>query len=150
MSLDGLRAWIGEVERKLGVRTRVFLVLTAIAIGGAGAGIYLALDAAESESDVSGLEERIDQLGTEAGTGADPRITELEQQIEALRGQVDRLEGKGAAGGSEGGAGAEGATGSGTTGASGNAERGAGAGTASGVDQDEPAIEKAPAGIDLK
>jgi hypothetical protein len=27
MSLDGLRAWIGELERKLGVRTRVLLVL---------------------------------------------------------------------------------------------------------------------------
>ena len=39
MSLDGLRAWIGVVERKLTMRTRVFLVLVAIAIGGAAAGI---------------------------------------------------------------------------------------------------------------
>ena len=45
MSLDGLRAWIGEVERKLAMRTRVFLVLVAIAIGGAGAGIFLAIEA---------------------------------------------------------------------------------------------------------
>ena len=43
MSLEGLRAWIGEVERKLGVRTRVFLVLLAIAIGASGAAIYLAI-----------------------------------------------------------------------------------------------------------
>jgi branched-chain amino acid transport system permease protein len=34
MPLDGLRAWIGEVERKLGMRTRVFLALAAIAATG--------------------------------------------------------------------------------------------------------------------
>ncbi len=63
MSLDGLRAWIGEVERKLGMRTRVFLVLATIAIGGAGAAIYLAVDTREdavSESDVQELQERLE------------------------------------------------------------------------------------------
>ena len=44
MSLDGLRAWIGEVERKLGMRTKVMLVLAAIAIGTAGTAIYLVID----------------------------------------------------------------------------------------------------------
>jgi hypothetical protein len=69
MSLDGLRAWIGEVERKLGMRTRVFLVLTTIALGASGAAIYLAIDARESsvsESDVRALQEdletRIDEV----------------------------------------------------------------------------------------
>jgi hypothetical protein len=63
MPLDGLRAWIGEVERKLGMRTRVFLVLATIAIGGAGAAIYLAIDTREnavSESDVQELQERLE------------------------------------------------------------------------------------------
>lgn len=63
MPLDGLRAWIGEVERKLGMRTRVFLVLATIAIGGAGAAIYLAIDTREdavSESDVRELQERLE------------------------------------------------------------------------------------------
>ncbi len=100
MSLDGLRAWIGEVERKLGMRTRVFLVLTAIAIGGAGAGIYLALEASDEatgEADVSALEERIDQLESQA-TG-EPEIAPLELQLEELQKQVDQLEGKGAGAG---------------------------------------------------
>jgi hypothetical protein len=63
MPLDGLRAWIGEVERKLGMRTRVFLVLATIAIGGAGAAVYLAIDTREdavSESDVRELQERLE------------------------------------------------------------------------------------------
>jgi hypothetical protein len=99
MSLDGLRAWIGEVERKLGVRSRVFLVLVAIAIGGAGAGIYLALDAGyegASEADVQKLQEQIDALEGEAAAGTDPRVSQLEAELDALRAQVEGLKGKGA------------------------------------------------------
>jgi type II secretory pathway pseudopilin PulG len=75
MSLEGLRAWIGEVERKLAKRTRVFLVLTVIAIGIGAAAIYLAIDARESsvsESDVQALQQqletRIDALGAASAT----------------------------------------------------------------------------------
>ena len=77
MTLDGLRAWIGIVERKLAMRTRVFLVLVAIAVGGAAAGIYLAVDAQNnqvSESDVGTLQ------------------TELTTRIEALETKVVNLE----------------------------------------------------------
>lgn len=76
MSLDGLRAWIGVVERKLTMRTRVFLVLVAIAIGGAGAGIYLGANAQTdkvSEGDLRSLREEL--------TG---RIEELETRVETL------------------------------------------------------------------
>ena len=73
MSLEGLRAWIGEVERKLGMRTRVFLVLIVIAIGVAGAAIYLAIDARESsvsESDVQALQEKLEAQIDELGAAA--------------------------------------------------------------------------------
>jgi uncharacterized protein YceH (UPF0502 family) len=76
MALDGLRAWIGEVERKLGMRTRVFLVLVAIAIGGAGAGIYLAVEAQDNEVNKSDLQ------AVEAASQA--RIEALETRIAAL------------------------------------------------------------------
>lgn len=108
MSLDGLRAWIGEVERKLGVRTRIFLVLAAIAVGGAGAAVYLALDASDKatgESDLSALEGRVDQLEAQQATTA-PSTAPLEAQIEELRKQIQQLEAKGAAG--TGGVGATG------------------------------------------
>ena len=87
MSLEGLRAWIGEVERKLAKRTRVFLVLTVIAIGIAGAAVYLAIDARESsvsESDVQALQQqletRIDELG--AASTAAPVVPETAPQQE--------------------------------------------------------------------
>lgn len=97
MSLDGLRAWIDEVERKLGARTRVFLVLVAIAVGGAGAGIYLAVDTRESavsESDVQELQQQLEEQ-ISASDGAD--LSRLEAEIDALQAEIDALRGKGQA-----------------------------------------------------
>ncbi|HXS47647.1 MAG TPA: hypothetical protein VN756_09310 [Solirubrobacterales bacterium] len=99
MSLDGLRAWIGEVERKLGMRTRVFLVLTVIAIGAAGAGIYLAIDtrdSAVSESDVQALQEQLEaQIGEGGGPTAGAGVAQLEAELKALKAEVAKLEGEG-------------------------------------------------------
>ena len=81
MSLDGLRAWIGVVERKLTMRTRVFLVLVAIAVGGAAAAVYLSVDAQDnrvSEGDLQALQ-------TELTT----RIETLETKVESLEGEVN-------------------------------------------------------------
>jgi uncharacterized protein HemX len=93
MSLDGLRAWIGEVERKLGARTRVFLVLVAIAIGGAGAGIYLGIEAGNenvTKDDLQALEERVAASG---GAGSETaslqtEISQLQSEIAGLRSEL--------------------------------------------------------------
>jgi hypothetical protein len=94
MSLEGLRAWIGEVERKLAKRTRVFLVLATIAIGIGGAAIYLAIDARESsvsESDVQALQQqletRIDELAAPASTA--PAEPEAEPKSEGQAAQPE-------------------------------------------------------------
>jgi len=106
MSLDGLRAWIAEVERKLGMRTRVFLVLAAIAIGGAGAGIYLAIDTREnavSESDMQELQQELEgQIGTAGATDPAGDTARLETEVKVLQAQVKALGAK-AAGASKGG-----------------------------------------------
>jgi hypothetical protein len=118
MSLDGLRAWIGEVERKLGVRTRVFLVLLAIAIGASGAAIYLAIEADDGGNGGGATTEEVQSLREQVeleGGGGD--TTALEAQIAELRGEVDALQ-----------AGQEGGTG-GTGGGGNEAGGGAGAGT---------------------
>jgi len=101
MSLDGLRAWIGEVERQLGVRTRVFLVLVAIAIGAAGTAVYLAAEAQNdqvSKDDLqaveSALQSRIEALEANAttGTGEAGGTAVLEAQIRQLQAKVEALE----------------------------------------------------------
>jgi hypothetical protein len=118
MSLDGLRAWIGEVERKLGMRTRVFLALTVIAIGIGGAAVYLAIDARESsvsQDDVQALQQqletRIDEL---AATAATPPA---EQEAEP----TPKTEAKPEGGKKGGGGTSNGATGSAPSGATGGA-----------------------------
>jgi len=92
MSLDGLRAWIGVVERKLTMRTRVFLVLVAIAIGGAGTGIYLAIDANDSAVTEADLQAVRDELAASAAETAGGDVTQLETEVEALRAEVEALQ----------------------------------------------------------
>jgi hypothetical protein len=99
MPIEGLRAWIGEVERKLGMRTRIFLLLTALALGASGAAIYLAVEAHEdsvSESDVRALQQQLEgQISQSSATagGASPQVSKLEQEVSTLRSQVKALEG---------------------------------------------------------
>ena len=90
MSLDGLRAWIGLVERRLTMRTRVFLVLVAIAVGGAAAGIYLAIDAQNNSVSKADVEAVRDELRGEAGGGS-VNVTQLESELQALRDEVAAL-----------------------------------------------------------
>ena len=97
MSLDGLRAWIGLVERKLTMRTRVFLVLVAIAIGGAGAGIVLAINAqndAVTKDDLQAVRDELAGAAPVESTGGG----ELEAELEALRGEVATLRSEASAG----------------------------------------------------
>src|ERR1044072_3586041 len=87
MSLDGLRAWIGEGGRKLRMRPRVFLALTVIAIGIAGAAVYLAIDARESsvsEGDVQALQQELEAQIDEgsAATATPPAESAPELQPE--------------------------------------------------------------------
>lgn len=119
MPLDGLRAWIGEVERKLGVRTRVFLVLAVIAVGGAGAAIVLAIDAQNSsvsDSDVRALQQQLEARITEGASSTG--VTQLEAEVKALQAQVQTLQGGGSGKSKSGSSG--GTSGSGSSGASSN------------------------------
>ncbi len=106
MSLDGLRAWIGLVERKLTMRTRVFLVLVAIAIGGAGTGIYLAIDAHDSAVSETELQAVRDELAGGAPETAGADVALLETELQALRDEVAALRDDGANAGQQGGGGA--------------------------------------------
>src|SRR3954454_23774882 len=91
MSLDGLRAWIGLVERKLTMRTRVFLVLVAIAIGGAGAGIVLAIDAQDNAVTKGDLQTVRDELAGTVAPAEAPQASELEAEVETLQAEVAAL-----------------------------------------------------------
>ena len=101
MSLDGLRAWIGLVERRLTMRTRVFLVLAAIAIGGAAAGIYLAVEAQNDAVTEGDLQAVRDELAGSSPTGEGAEAVQLEAEIQTLRGEVAALRNEVSAAGKE-------------------------------------------------
>jgi hypothetical protein len=124
MSLDGLRAWIGMVERKLTMRTRVFLALAAIAVGGAGAAIYLAVEAQEDSVSKADLQAVRDELAgrVDAGGGGGTDLTQLEAELRALRAEVAKL--------SQGG--------SASKGTSGNSEEATGKGPAGNTGTESP------------
>lgn len=108
MSLEGIRAWIGEVERKLRVRTKVFLALAVIAIGIAGAAVYLAIDTradAVSESDVQELQRELEARMGVAGAVDTTQTDALQAEVEALREEVEQLQGGNGGGGSNNGGG---------------------------------------------
>src|SRR5665811_2483444 len=121
MPLDGLRAWVAEVERKLGKRTRVFLALCVISIGIAGAAVYLAIDARNSsvsESDVQELqrelEARIDAGGaTTPGLEATPESTTPDEGSATPPGTGSSGAGSGSGSGEGGGSGSTAGSGDG-------------------------------------
>jgi uncharacterized protein HemX len=95
--IDGLRSWIAQLERKLGVRTYIGAALAVLALAAGGAGIFLALrverDAA-TEADVENLREELTGVEQTAAQAAQEdvqalgqRITDLEEQISRLRSQ---------------------------------------------------------------
>jgi hypothetical protein len=97
MSLDGIRAWIGLLERKLTMRTRVFLVLVAIAVGAAAVGIVLAVDAqndAITKSDLETVRGEIEDR-TGSAAGGDAELATLEAELRELRDEVAELRGGG-------------------------------------------------------
>ena len=87
--LDGMRGWLGDLDRTVGVRSRIGLFLAAIAIGAAGAAIYLALNAKQESAtnrDVSALQDRVSSLQDDLKNTSDD-LTALRGSVNAARSQ---------------------------------------------------------------
>ena len=96
--LGGLRAWLAEVDRVLGIRTRIGLVLLALAVGLGAAALYLVLDTRDDAADaneVAALQKRVRALeGQRAGAGANLRteVAAARTAADAARAQVAALQ----------------------------------------------------------
>lgn len=92
--IDGLRSWIAQLERKLGVRTYIGAALAVLALAAGGAGIFLALrverDAA-TDADVENLREELTGVEQTAAQAAQEDVRSLGQRITDLEGQISRL-----------------------------------------------------------
>jgi len=88
--LDGMRGWVGDLDHTVNVRSRIGLVLAAIAIGVGGAAIYLAMDAKQqsaSNSDVGSLRDQVGSLKDDVSNTTDD-LTALKTSVNAARSQA--------------------------------------------------------------
>jgi hypothetical protein len=88
--LEGLRGWLAALDRMVGVRTRVGLVLLAIAIGAAAAAAYLAIDTREDSASEAQLRELQGQLERRLDV-SQQRASAAEAEVARLRAEVEEL-----------------------------------------------------------
>lgn len=66
----GLQAWMADMDRRLAIRTKLLLGLAAIAIGAAGAAIFLSVEAnrtTASQEEFAELQREVDEMRQQLG-----------------------------------------------------------------------------------
>ena len=93
--IDGLRSWLAQVERRLGLRTYIGAALVVLALAAGGAGVFLALrteqDAA-TEADVENLREELTGVEQTAVEAAQQDVEAVNETLTDLENQISRLE----------------------------------------------------------
>jgi uncharacterized protein HemX len=94
-TLDGLRAWVAQIDRKLGTRFYALGAATVLALAAGIVGIVLVLgvkedsatdaDLDELREEVSGVEESASEAAQEEVAALGDRVSQLESQIQSLR-----------------------------------------------------------------
>lgn len=94
-TLDGLRAWVAQIDRKLGTRFYALGAATVLALAAGIVGIVLVLgvkedsatdaDLDELREEVSGVEESASEAAQEEAAALGDRVSQLESQIQSLR-----------------------------------------------------------------
>ena len=84
--LRGLQAWMADLDRRLSLRTKLLLGLVAVAIGAAGAAIFLSVEAnrtTASQSEFAELKRDVEQIQSQLG------IMPTEEDLEEATGQAE-------------------------------------------------------------
>jgi uncharacterized protein HemX len=93
--IDGLRSWLAQVERRLGIRTYIGAALAILALAAGGAAIYLALDTREdaaTEADIEDLREELTGVRETAAEAAQEDLQSINQSLADLEDQISGLE----------------------------------------------------------
>jgi cell division protein FtsL len=92
--IDGLRAWVAQVERKLGVRTYVGAAIVVLALAAAAVGLALTLslkqDAATND-DIQSLRDQISAVEQSASQAAQEDVQALDRRLTELEAEVNRI-----------------------------------------------------------
>jgi small-conductance mechanosensitive channel len=92
--IDGLRAWVAQVDRKLGVRTYVGAAIGVLALAAAAVGLALTLSLeqdAATDSDVQSLRDQISAVEQSASQAALQDVQSLRDQLTDLEAEVNSI-----------------------------------------------------------
>ena len=93
--IDGLRSWLAQVERRLGIRTYIGAALAILALAAGGAALYLVLDTREdaaTEADIEDLREELTGVRETAAEAAQEDLQSINRSLADLEDQIGRLE----------------------------------------------------------
>ena len=93
--IDGLRAWVAQVDRKLGIRTYAFAAACVLSLAAAAVAIVFALQLQEDSATNDDLDSLRGQLGSveqSASQAAREDVQSLTDRLDALESKVSSLE----------------------------------------------------------
>jgi uncharacterized protein HemX len=92
--LDGIRAWIAQVDRKLGIRTYALGAAVVLALAAGIVGVVLAVQAkddAATKDEVSALGDQIQAVSDEAVASTKSDLSTLGDRLDALEARITQL-----------------------------------------------------------
>ena len=92
--IEDLRAWIAQVDRKLGVRTYALGAAVVLALAAGAVGVVLALgakDESATKDEVRSLRDQVEAVQQEASQAAEEDVATLTDQLDALEGRVNTI-----------------------------------------------------------
>jgi uncharacterized protein HemX len=92
--LDGLRAWIAQIDRKLGIRTVALGAAVVLALAAGIVGVVLAKDAKDNgatKAEVKSLRDQVSASNEEVSEVTENTIAEVSDRIDAVEERVSAL-----------------------------------------------------------
>jgi uncharacterized protein HemX len=93
--IDGLRSWLGQVDRKLGLRTYLGAALGVLALAAGVAAIMLSLGTKEdaaTEADVQDLREQLTGVEQSAQQAAEEDVQTISESLAELEDQLGKVQ----------------------------------------------------------
>jgi uncharacterized protein HemX len=92
--IESMRAWIAQVDRKLGVRTYALGAALVLALAAGIVGVVLALSAKDesaTKDEVRSLRDQVEAVQQEASEAAEEDVATITDQLDALEGRVNTI-----------------------------------------------------------
>jgi septal ring factor EnvC (AmiA/AmiB activator) len=94
--IEDMRAWVAQLDRKLGVRTYALGAVLVLALAAGIVGVVLALSAKDesaTKDEVRSLRDQVEAVQQEASEAAEEDVATITDQLDALEGRVNTIAG---------------------------------------------------------